>query len=97
MLFLDSDMEEYPYFLLSAKQMVVTKDDFRTWGDYLINREFDDILVDEGICDDLASLCWPHFSDCVNNDGTSRLFIGFSPSTKGKKDKFCAIFTIQMN
>lgn len=23
--------------------MIDTKDDFRTWGDYLINREFDDI------------------------------------------------------
>lgn len=83
--FLGSDMEEYPYFLLSASQMMDTKDDFQTWGDYLINREFDDILVDEGICDDLDSLCWLHFSDCVNNGGTSQLFIDFSPSAKGKK------------
>lgn len=85
LLFLGSDMEEYPYFLLSARQMMDTKDDFRTWGDYLINREFDDIPVDEGICDDLDSLCWLHFSDCVNNGGTSQLFIDFSPSAKGKK------------
>ncbi|MEI6865261.1 SMI1/KNR4 family protein [Flavicella sp.] len=28
---------------------------------------------------------WLHFSDCINNGGTSQLFIDFSPSTKGKK------------
>ncbi len=83
--FLGSDMEEYPYFLLSAQQMMDTKNDFQTWGDYLINREFDDIQVDEGICDDLDKLCWLHFSDCMNNGGTSQLFIDFSPSTEGKK------------
>lgn len=85
LLFLGSDMEEYPYFLLSAQQMIDTKEDFREWGDYLITREFDDIPVDEGICDDLHKLCWLHFSDCVNNGGTSQLFIDFSPSAKGKK------------
>lgn len=77
-------MEEYPYFLLSAQQMMDTKDDFQGWGDYLIHREFAD-PVDEGICDDLDQLCWLHFADCVNNGGTSQLFIDFSPSEKGKK------------
>ncbi|MBD5135173.1 MAG: SMI1/KNR4 family protein [Lachnospiraceae bacterium] len=85
LIFLGSDVEEYPYYLLSAQQMIDTKDKFRRWGDYLINREFDDIPVDEGICDDLDKLCWLHFSDCVNNGGTSQLFIDFSPSAKGKK------------
>lgn len=85
LLCLGSDMEEYPYYLLSAQQMVDTKDDFRKWGDYLITREFDDILVDEAVCDDMDKLCWLHFSDCMNNGGTSRLFIDFSPSAKGKK------------
>ncbi len=55
------------------------------WGDYLITREYDDVPVDEGICDDFDKLCWLHFSDCMNNGGTSRLFIDFSPSAKGKK------------
>lgn len=82
---LGSDMEEYPYYLLSAQQMVDTKDNFRKWGDYLITREFDDILVDEGVCDDMDKLFWLHFSDCMNNGGTSQLFIDFSPSAKGKK------------
>ncbi len=85
LLFLGSDMEEYPYFLLSSQQMIDTKDDFRTWGDYLINREFDDIPVDAGICDDFDKLYWLHFSDCMNNGGTSQLFIDFSPSPEGKK------------
>ena len=83
--FLGSDMEEYPYYLLSTQQIMDTKDDFVEWGDYLINREYDDIPVDEGICDDLDNLCWLHFSDCMNNGGTSQLFIDFSPSGKGKK------------
>lgn len=83
--FLGSDMEGYPYYLLSAQQMIDTKDDFQEWGDYLINREYDDTPVDEGICDDLDRLFWLHFSDCMNNGGTSQLFIDFSPSAKGKK------------
>ena len=28
---------------------------------------------------------WLHFSDCMNNGGTSQLFIDFSPSEKGVK------------
>lgn len=51
--------------------MINTKDDFRTWGDYLINQEFDDILVDKRICDDLTKLNWPHFSDCANISDSS--------------------------
>lgn len=83
--FLGSDLEEYPYYLLSARQMVETKDEFSKWGSYLINREFEDIPVDEGVSDDLDKLCWLHFSDCSNNGGTSQLFLDFSPSPKGKR------------
>ncbi len=82
---LGSDMEEYPYYLLSAQQMIDTKDNFRKWGDYLITREYDDVPVDEEVCDNMDKLCWLHFSDCMNNGGTSQLFIDFSPSAKGKK------------
>ena len=83
--FLGSDYEGYPYYLLSARQMVDTKNQFRQWGDYLINREYDDIPVDEGVCDDMDKLNFLHFSDCCNNGGTSQLFLDFSPSAKGKK------------
>lgn len=83
---LGSDVEEYPYYLLSARQMIETKDEFGEWADYFITREYGDgIPVDEGVCDDLDKLCWLHFSDCANNGGTSQLFIDFSPSAKGKK------------
>lgn len=78
-------MEEYPYYLLSAQQMVDAKDYFQTWGDYLITREYDDIPVDAGVCDDLGQLCWLHFSDCMNNGGISQLFIDFTPSAEGTK------------
>ena len=83
--FLGSDMEDYPYYLLSARQMVDTKNNFSSWGDYLIHREYDDIPVDEGVCDDMDQLNFLHFSDCCNNGGTSQLFLDFSPSAKGKR------------
>ena len=83
--FLGSDYEGYPYYLLSAREMVDSKDQFRQWGDDLINREYDDDPVDAGICDDMDKLNFLHFSDCCNNGGTSQLFIDFSPSASGKK------------
>lgn len=83
LLFLGSDLEEFPYYLLSAKQMLETKDRFADWGEYLILREYDDIPVDEGVTHDLNGLRWLHFADC-NNGGSSQLFIDFTPSEKGR-------------
>lgn len=83
--FLGSDYEGYPYYLLSARQMVETRREAGEFFDYFVTREYDDIPVDEGVCDDLDKLDWLHFSDCCNNGGTSQLFIDFSPSAKGKK------------
>lgn len=84
--FLGSDVEEYPYYLLSANQILETKNeavDF--YADY-VNREFgDDVDVDERITDCANDMKWLHFSDCMNNGGTSQLFIDFSPSAKGIK------------
>lgn len=83
---LGSDYEGYPYYLLSAKQMVDTKDEAQDFFDFCVTREYGDgVPVDEGICDNLDKMCWLHFSDCCNNGGTSQLFIDFSPSAKGKK------------
>ena len=81
--FLGSDLEEYPYYLLSAEQMM-DKDD-SDWIEEYIDREFDQVSIDEKITDDSEKMCWLHFSDCMNNGGTSQLFIDFSPSSKGKK------------
>ena len=83
--FLGSDYEGYPYYLLSARQMVETRHKAKEFYDYFATREDDDIPVDEGVCDDLDKLDWLHFSNCCNNGGTSQLFIDFSPSAKGKK------------
>ena len=82
---LGSDVEEYPYYLLSARQMVQTRHKAKEFYDYFVTREYDDIPVDEGVCDDLDKLHWLHFSDCCNNGGTSQLFIDFSPSAKSRK------------
>lgn len=81
--FFGSDIEEYPYYLLSAKEMA--NNDFIKYGylsDY-INREFEDVEIDDKIIDDADKMNWLHFSDCMNNGGTSQLFIDFSPSEKG--------------
>ena len=72
--------------------MVDTTNQFRQWGDYLINREYDDIPVDEGVCDDMDKLNFLHFSDCCNNGGTSQLFLDFSPSAKGRKGQVLRFF-----
>lgn len=82
--FLGSDIEEYPYYLLSAKQIRETKDEIDWLAGY-INREFDDIEIDEKIIDRADKMRWLHFSDCMNNGGTSQLFIDFSPSSRGVK------------
>lgn len=83
---LGSDVCEYPYYLLSASQILEAKNeavDF--YADY-VNREFaDDVDVDERITDCANDMKWLHFSDCMNNGGTSQLFIDFSPSAKGIK------------
>lgn len=82
--FFGSDIEEYPYYLLSAEEMC-DAEDFDWLKDY-IDREFgEEVEIDEEIIDDSNKMCWLHFSDCMNNGGTSQLFIDFSPSPTGTK------------
>lgn len=84
--FLGSDLEKYPYYLLSSEQIINNKSLAQEWyGDY-VNREFDpeDIPVDDKIINDASKMKWLHFSDCMNNGGTSQLFIDFTPSESGK-------------
>ena len=40
--------------------------------------------ADDRILNDPANLKWLCFSDCMNNGGTSSLYIDFTPSDKGK-------------
>ncbi|WP_315047222.1 SMI1/KNR4 family protein [Capnocytophaga sputigena] len=81
----DEDMGDYPYYLLSAKQIVATQNEaFDFYADY-INREYEEVEIDNRITSDASQLHnWLHFSDCMNNGGTSQLFIDFSPSVTGK-------------
>ena len=81
----DEDMGDYPYYLLSAKQIVETQNEaFDFYADY-INREYEEVEIDNRITSDASQLHnWLHFSDCMNNGGTSQLFIDFSPSATGK-------------
>ena len=82
---LGSDVMGYPYYLLSSRQILENKKDgYYLFGGY-IDGEYEDVEVDEKITDDSEKIKWLHFSDCMNNGGTSKLFIDFSPSGKGKK------------
>lgn len=83
--FLGSDLNEYPYYLLSSKEMVDNQHIARTYYADYIDRKYDHVEIDNKITDKSTDLKWLHFSDCMNNGGTSQLFVDFSPSGKGKK------------
>lgn len=94
---LGSDVFEYPYYLLSAAEMVdaATND----WADKSLRDIYGDALDewlpvtpspkpgdgnrDSRIDPDLLRGRWLHFSDCMNNGGTSQLFIDFNPLAGG--------------
>lgn len=83
--FLGSDIEAYPYYLLSSKEIIENQNlVIKYYLDY-IDRKYDEVDIDEKITSKSNELKWLHFSDCINNGGTSQLFIDFSPSEKGKK------------
>ena len=83
--FLGSDVEEYPYYLLSSREIVENQNQaIEYYSDY-IERKYEEVEIDEKITNQPNSLKWLHFSDCMNNGGTSQFFIDFSPSEKGKK------------
>lgn len=86
--FLGSDVEEYgyPYYLLSSKQMTESTEATDYYADYVDRAyEEDEVYMDERIIDDSEKMNWLHFSDCMNNGGSSQLFIDYSPSDKGTK------------
>lgn len=81
-----SDVEDgkYPYYLISSSEMIETKDDAKIYyGDY-ISRDIDDVEIDDKITNDVDNVKWLLFSNCMNNGGTSQLFIDFTPSKTGK-------------
>lgn len=89
MCFLGSDVEDgkYPYYLLSTKEIVENKSIAYEYYADNVNRvyEEDEVKMDDRIINDAEKMNWLHFSDCMNNGGTSQLFIDFSPSERGVK------------
>lgn len=82
---LGSDMHEYPYYLLSITEIIKNQNQAKEYFSDYIKRKYEEVEVDEKIIDKSESIKWLHFSDCMNNGGTSQLFIDFSPSKKGTK------------
>lgn len=82
---LGSDIEEgrYPYYLLSIQQMLESSKEEEDIS-YLLEYQDDEDDVDPKINPEgLLPGTYIHFSDCMNNGGTSRLYIDFNPSDKG--------------
>lgn len=80
---LGSDIENYPYYLLSVQQMLESSKEEEDVS-YLLEYEDDEDAVDPKISPEgLLPGKYLHFSDCMNNGGTSRLFIDFNPTDKG--------------
>lgn len=82
---LGSDMHEYPYYLLSAKEIIENQNQAKEYFSDYIERKHEEVEVDDKINNKAESIKWLHFSDCMNNGGTSQLFIDFNPSEKGVK------------
>lgn len=92
MFFLGSDLEEFPYYLLSVSEMIKVEnfDWMKEWiqdfnsGDFE-EFGFDGDEIDEKITKNTDHMQWLHFSNCMNNGGSSKIFIDFTPSDNGVK------------
>lgn len=75
--FLGSDVENYPYYLLSSKRIIESRNIDIFYCDEVffydkINTLDDDekaiyVSIDDRITDKADNLKWLHFSDCMNN------------------------------
>jgi hypothetical protein len=83
--FLGSDVKGYPYYLLSSREIIENQNLVVNYYSDYIERKYEEVEIDEKITNQPNSQKWLHFSDCMNNGGTSQLFIDFSPSEKGIK------------
>jgi len=83
-LILGSDVFEYPYYLKSVEQ-ILTDNSHTQSIKKIYAKYFDEMpeLVGEGIDPNLPLSNWLCFSDCMNNGGTSSLFIDFDPASGG--------------
>jgi hypothetical protein len=96
---LGSDVEGYPYYLQSAVQILesaaqppwseqtirdIYGDELGEWLPVGMDNEPGKGYLDDRIDPDVPRGKWLHFSDCMNNDGTSQLFIDFNPLGGGQ-------------
>lgn len=86
----DVDGGEYPYYLFSAQNMLENKNSAQYFGDliyYALNEPDEQYgpFFDRRINPENDQRKWLNFSDCMNNGGTSSLYIDFTPSASGKK------------
>lgn len=80
---LGSSIEEYPYYLLSADQILQDKNIAQCYSYITEDTDFED-EVDPRISKNVKDSKWLHFSDDMNNGGSSQLYIDFTPSESGK-------------
>jgi len=86
----DIDNGEYPYYLFSFNDIMENVESVLNMEDlfyYFLNEPDEKFgpFVDEKIIPDVDKLKWINFADCMNNGGTSSLYIDLTPSEKGKK------------
>ena len=68
--FLGSDIQEYPYYLLSSKEIIENQNQpIEYYSDY-IERKYEYVEIEDKITNKSNTLKWLHFSDCANNGGT---------------------------
>jgi len=85
-LILGSDVFEYPYYLKSVDQILEENSYGRSIRD-IYEDYMDDMpeLIEGPVDPDIKIDDWLCFSDCMNNGGTSSLYIDFNPAPGGTK------------
>ena len=86
--FLGSDVSEYeyPYYLFSSEEILMNREQpvAGMLSDYIRWFEEFGTAMDSKITNNADAAKWLCFSDCMNNGGTSKLYIDFTPSASGK-------------
>jgi len=72
--------DTYPYYLLSTQQMLESS---KEEEDTSYISEYEDGVDAKINQDGLLPGTYIHFSDCMNNGGTSKLYIDFNPTEEG--------------
>jgi len=87
-LILGSDVFEYPYYLKSVEQILEENSYGGSIRD-IYEDYMDDMpeLIEGPVDADIKIDSWLSFSDCMNNGGTSSLYIDFNPAPGGKRDR----------